>query len=294
MYQGRWLWGLVCILGGCAVHQYEPLDGVPELPDFAYTVNKDVRYSPPDWPQKLYGDIYIPKGDGPFPAVLVVHGGGWSGGSRSNRTATSKALAKAGFVAVNISYRLAPKTRFPGQLYDLQQAMHWMHAHARQYNIDPARIGGFGYSAGAHLVSLLALLTPGDALDKPYGGPQTRLKAVVSGGTPADLAAFGKSGRLLRQFMGGTKQQYPGRYAAASPSDHVSPAAPAFFLYNGQWDTLVPISQSENFAAKLQAAGVHVELYRLRFRGHILTYLIDGAAVKQGVIFLRRELLGDQ
>lgn len=294
MRTGRLICLLGFALGGCAVHQNSPLQSTPAVPDFAYTVTKDVPYTPADWPQELCADVYVPKGAGPFPAVLVVHGGGWSGGSRSNRTTTSIALAQAGFVAVNISYRLAPKTKFPGQLYDLQQAMHWIHAHSAEYKIDPTRIGGFGYSAGAHLISLLAVLTPSDALDKPYGGPETRLQAVVSGGTPADLAAFGKSGRLLRQFLGGTKQEFPGRYAAASPSDHVSPAAPPFFLYNGQWDTLVPISQSEDFAAKLQAAGIHVELYRLRFRGHILTYLIDGAAVEQGIIFLRRELAGAQ
>lgn len=281
----------------CAVHEFRPAgaedNATSSLPDYDFSITKSVVYTPEDWPERLDADIYMPQseGSGPYPAVLVVHGGGWSGGSPGSMQANSKALARAGFVAVNISYRLAPETQFPGQLHDLQQAMHWIHAHADEYKIDTARIGGLGYSAGAHLVSLLAVVQASDEIDQPYGGEQTRLAAVVAGGTPADLAAYEKSGRLLRQFMGGTNQEMPVRYAAASPIAHVSSHSPPFFLYHGQWDTLVPISQAENFARALHAAGVQTELYRLRFRGHLLTLVSDGAAVESGIAFLRRQLL---
>ncbi len=227
---------------GCAVHEFRPDQSSAQVPDYDFEVVESVRYTPDDWPSELAADIYMPEGAGPFPAVLVVHGGGWSGGSRGNMKSHSKALVRAGFVAVNISYRLAPDTQFPGQLHDLQQAMHWIHANAKQYKIDAARIGGFGYSAGAHLVSLLGVMRATDENDQPYGGKQTRLAAVASGGTPADLAAYEESGRLLRQFLGGTRQEMPERYAAASPITHVNAQSPPFFLYHGQWDTLVPIS----------------------------------------------------
>lgn len=287
----------VCVSCACAVHEFRPAEaadsGVASLPDYDFNVTESVVYTPEDWPKELVADIYVPQSEagGPYPAVLVVHGGGWSGGSPGSMDANAKTLARAGFVAVNISYRLAPETQFPGQLHDLQQAMHWIHTHAREYKIDTARIGGLGYSAGAHLVSLLGVIQPSDEIDQPYGGEQTRLAAVVAGGTPADLAAYEKSGRLLRQFMGGTNQEMPVRYAAASPIAHVSSHSPPFFLYHGQWDTLVPISQAENFAEVLHAAGVQAELYRLRFRGHLLTLVSDGSAVESGIEFLRRHLL---
>ena len=278
-------------LSACAVHEHRPDTTAAEsVPEYKIQHVGPVRYTPDDWPEALSADVYLPAAEGRFPAVLVVHGGGWSGGERSNMKGNAQALARAGFVAVNISYRLAPANQFPDQLNDLQQAMRWIHRNAEQYKIDTARIGGFGYSAGAHLVALLGVTHADSVLDEPYGGKQTRLNAVACGGTPADLAAFGKSGRLLRQFMGGTKQQMPELYAAASPITHVNANSPPFFLYHGQWDTLVPISQSENFAARLQSAGVHAELLRLRFRGHIGAYFIDGTAIKKSIDFLQREL----
>lgn len=278
------------LVSACSVREFHPDTADVAIPEYEFDSVQAVTYTPENWPSALEADLYIPDGDGPFPTVLVVHGGGWSGGSRGSMTSNARALARAGFVAVNISYRLAPATQFPGQLHDLQQAMHWIHANAAKYRIDTSRIGGFGYSAGAHLVSLLAVVQDGDDIDQPHGGPQTRLAAVACGGLPADLAAYEKSGRLLRQFLGGVRQEMPERYAAASPITHVSAKSPPFFLYHGEWDTLVPISQSENFAARLHAAGVYAELYRLRFRGHIASVLVDGSAIHESIEFLRSRL----
>ena len=296
MMRVYWL-ALLCMLTatGCAVHDNRPpqADAAEPPPTFEITVARDVTYTPADWPQALAADIYRPVGPGPFAAVLLVHGGGWAYGDRGYMEGAARALARAGLVAVNISYRLAPKTRFPGQLHDLQQAMHFIHRRAADFQIDTARIGGYGYSAGAHLVSLLAVLTDDDALDAPHGGPSTRLQAVVAGGTPADLRVYEESGKLLRDFLGGTQKQMPARYDAASPTTHVTSQAPPFFLYHGQWDWLVPMAQARAFAERLQAAGVHAEFYRMRFRGHIAAALFDGGAQAAGIDFLRRMLGAD-
>ena len=172
----------------CASHIGRPAAAVsPELSESGFTVLRDQVYSPTDWPQRLEADVYVPDRPGPYPAVLVVHGGGWERRSPEDMTEIAEYLAEHGFVAVNVEYRLAPAFRFPAQLHDVQQAMRWIHSQAEKLSVDTRRIGAYGYSAGAHLVALLAVVSEGGPLDEPYGGAETRLAAVVAGGTPADL-----------------------------------------------------------------------------------------------------------
>lgn len=170
--------------------------------------------------------------------------------------------------------------------------MRWLRASAARFEVDGARVAGFGYSAGAHLVALLGLAAADEALDTPHGGPDTRLQAVVAGGTPSDLRKF-EGGQLVPQFLGGNQQQVPDAYRLASPVVHVTGDAPPFFLYHGGSDMLVSIDHAEDFAAALESTGVHVELYRMHLRGHITAFLSDGAAVERAEAFLRDQLVVD-
>ncbi|MHA7835713.1 MAG: alpha/beta hydrolase fold domain-containing protein, partial [Algiphilus sp.] len=197
--------------------------------------------------------------------------------------------AEAGFVVMNVSYRFAPAHRFPAQLHDLQQALRWMRSEAEALMLDPQRIAGFGYSAGAHLVSLLSVAEGVEALDAPFGGPDTRLQAVVAGGTPADLRRF-PGGELVPQFLGGTLQEMPERFALASPVVHVDGRTPPHFLYHGTQDLLVGIEHAEALFSALEQAGVDAEFYRMRLRGHITAFLTDGEAVARAIDFLHRRM----
>src|SRR6476659_9232127 len=114
----------------------------------------------------LAADVYRPRGAGPFPGMLVVHGGAWRMGTRADLAAIAKALAEHGYTAVAIDYRLAPQYKFPAQIYDCQAAVRWMREHAKELKIDPNHIGGFGYSAGGHLVALLGTLDDKELREK--------------------------------------------------------------------------------------------------------------------------------
>jgi acetyl esterase/lipase len=282
---------LLCLgLSGCVRHLNAPDESVSLL-ETEWTVKRNLRYSPPDWPEKLFADLYIPQNPKPRPAVLMVHGGGWERRSREDMTWIAEALAADGFVVLNINYRFAPEYRFPAQLYDLQVAMHWLHDHSEQYAIDRDRIAALGYSSGAHLVSLMALVAsdgPGE-LDTPYGGPETRPAAVVAGGTPSDLRKFG-SGKLVEQFLGGTIKTLPDVYANASPITHVTANAPPFFLFHGSMDDLVPTHHATDFQAALASKGVSTQLYIMRLRGHIATFLTSHCALEAGTRFLYRQM----
>ena len=246
-------------------------------------------YTPPDWPQALTASVYQPIGIKRAPAVLVVHGGGWARRSPADMQRICKALASRGFVAVNVAYRLAPDHLYPAPVLDLRQALDWMVANASTLNIDPGRIGAFGYSAGAHLVSLLAVLETGrdpqwDASHRPH-----RLKAIVAGGTPADLTRWPKS-PLVNQFIGEGFKDNREKWIAASPISHVTPSAPPFFLYHGGFDQLVEVEQAHALKARLDDAGVHAELYTVPYHGHFSMFLLNRSAVHQGAEFLRRHL----
>ena len=279
-----WITGSL-LASACTLHQGQPPGDAPPALKTSYTITRDVTISPPDWPQALPADLYHPDGPGPFPAVLVLYGGGWRSGERTQLESIARALASRGYVALASTYRLAPAFTFPAQLRDVQLAVRWMRAHAQAQAIDPQRIGAWGYSAGAHLAALLGGIGPGDALYEPG----TRIAAVVAGGTPSDLTKF-TGGTLVPQFIGGTHDEKLEQFRAASPVHYVSADDPPVFLYHGGFDRLVPPDQATDYRTLLDAAGVPNELLILRGRGHITAFLTDGAAVDAGLEFLDRHL----
>jgi acetyl esterase/lipase len=224
-------------------------------------------------PGTLLADVYVPNASedsadsrnaglrdsvanahAPRPAVVIIHGGSWQRGDRARMARIAGGLADAGFVAVNIEYSLAPRYRFPAQLHDCRAAVLWIREHAAALNVDPERIGAFGYSAGGHLALLLA--TTGRSQSDP-----ARIQAVVAGAPPANLAAMpGPADRTLRRLLGADREEAPELYRQASPVAHVSADDPPAFLYHGRYDWVVPFTQSEDMARRLRAAGVTVEL----------------------------------
>lgn len=256
------LLGAIALLAGCMAgasrFQLAPVERV---------------YSPADWPQTLYADIYVPEKRGPHAAVILAHGGGWARRSRADMDGIARELAQAGYVAMNIDYRFAPEHVFPAQLHDLQIAVRWLRQHASDLDVDPDRVAVLGYSSGGHLASLLGLVAgQGGELDYPYGGQDTRVQAVVAGGAPMDLRKYA-GGRLVPAFLGGTRSEVPEVFAAASPVTHVHPEAPPFFLFHARQDRTVPLEHATDFQAALAAAGGDVELYEQTWRGHITGFL---------------------
>ncbi|GEK73689.1 MULTISPECIES: alpha/beta hydrolase [Halomonas] len=288
---------LPLLLGGCASQR--STDGIPAIeaqdnPAKAETSFRrlpDRVYTPPDWPAPLTARVYLPDtpGDARRPAALVVHGGGWQRRSPDDMTPIAERLAARGYVVANIGYRFAPDHRFPAQLHDLQIAMTWLHDNADAWRIDTDRIVGVGYSSGAHLVSLLAVQQPGSPLDRPHGGERTRLAAVVAGGLPSDLMKF-DDGRLVREFIGGTRAEKPRAYRLASPARQVGPLTPPHFLFHGDRDSLVPVDHATDMYRRLDAAGVPAELYLQTWRGHITAFLTRDDAMDAALAFLDEQL----
>ncbi|MBR9812625.1 alpha/beta hydrolase [bacterium] len=275
------------LVAGCASHTAHVGDPAPKQRAESVREIPNITYTPANWPQALQGDLYLPTGLAqPRPAVLLVHGGGWERRTRADMDDIAAKLAKRGYVVFNISHRFAPQYQFPAQVNDLAQAVRWMRRNADQHNIDPDRIGGWGYSSGAHLVGMLGTLSPGDA---HYPGDDTRLNALVLGGTPADLRKF-EGGRLVPQFLGATQAQNFAVYEQASPTALVSGDDPPSFLYHGGMDLLVSADHAREMKAALDAADVPAELYIARLREHATMFVFGGGAEKAGMAFLDRAL----
>lgn len=240
----------------------------------------------------MKADVYVPKGEGPFPGVLVVHGGAWKMGSRVQLAGVAQILAEHGLVAVAINYRLAPQYKFPAQIEDCKAAVRWMRAEATRLKIDPDHVGGFGYSAGAHLVSLLGTTSPEDGLEgvaDPEEQPGTRLQAVAAGGTPCDFRQIPNDVDGLAFWLGGTQGELPEQYRLASPAAFITPDDPPFFFFHGEGDELVPLVSPTHMRDELAAVGVHAELHVVPKIGHIACAL-NRDAVDRAVAFLEQNL----
>lgn len=255
--------------------------------DVTYGVTYVERPSGP-----VQADVYMPRGDGPFPGVVVIHGGAWHTGNRWQLAGVAQLLAEHGFTAAAISYRLAPKDKFPAQIDDCKAAVRWMRADAAKWKIDPEHIGGFGYSAGAQLVALLGTSGPEDGLEGVTDSkslPSTRLQAVAAGGTPCDFRPIPPGVDGLAFWLGGTQAQVPEQYRLASPASFVTRDDPPFFLFHGENDQLVPLMSPQAMRQELEAAGVPVEMYVVPKVGH-LACSVDLGAIDKAIEFLEKNL----
>ncbi|HVQ36327.1 MAG TPA: pectinesterase family protein [Pyrinomonadaceae bacterium] len=220
-------------------------------------LRKDVEYTRASG-ESLRLDACVPDGKGPFPAVILVHGGGWTGGDKAKGVDPLFApLTKAGVAWFSINYRHAPKYPFPSSIEDVESAIRWVREHAAEFNIDPRRLALVGESAGGHLVAMAAVRARED----------TRVAAVVPFYAPVDLLAESeRRGGLslsLRALLGRSFQideQAVKLLREASPINYVHAGLPPFLILHGTADMSVLYNQSVQLQAKLKAAGVACEL----------------------------------
>jgi acetyl esterase/lipase len=225
------------------------------------TIDQDLAYSKPG-SRELKLDIARPaEGDGPFPAVLVIHGGAWRQGNKADVRPILPQFVEHGYVAVSPEYRFCPQDAFPAQIHDVKAAVRWLKVNAKKYRIDPDRIGAMGFSAGGHLSLMLGLTTPNDGLegDVSAGAPDSRVKAVVNYFGPTDLAAKDIPDICkpwVKDFLGGSPQDRPDAAAKASPLTFVSKDDAPVLTFQGTKDSLVPYTQAIKLAEAMNSAGV--------------------------------------
>ena len=239
----------------------------PNLPD-TLTLNEKVecaRYGDVSIPL----DIYVPKAEGTYPAVLLIHGGGWKQRQVVNDKPLAERIAVKGYVVAQVAYRLSTEAKYPAALYDCKAALRFLRANAAKYKIDPTRIGVTGGSAGGHLSALVGMTGDMKNLEGDGGsaGQSTGVKAciVMAGGMDLVKANEPKNGEGTILFIGPITEKRD-LYVEASPITHVSKNSPPTLFIEGEKDTL-KIGRAE-MQEKLRAAGVPTELITLKDAPH--------------------------
>ena len=275
--------------------------GIPRRSD-THELVEDVVYASVDGVSLRY-DHYRPRrAIGPAPAVVFVHGGAWVHGDPSQAAGNALHLARRGIATISISYRLAPRHRFPAPLDDVRRGLRHVRAHAVELGIDPERIALMGLSAGAHL-AMLAHLAAGIPALAPELPPELSdvaetVRAIVLHYGPYDLArrrpfpdGFDPIGELLGERLvdeAWVRLASPVQYAALA-------SAPVLFVH-GTADAVVSYRESERMHAALERAGRAGELLLLEGAPHAFQTNWRGEANRRANAatdaFLERHLLG--
>ena len=240
----------------------------PKLPD-GTRAERNLEYGPHER-NKL--DVIVPKGDGPFPLVIWVHGGGWEGGSKESNPVVAVLLDK-GYAIAGVNYRLSKHAVFPAQIHDCKAAVRYLRANAAKYNLDPDRIGVWGASAGGHLVALLGTSCEVSELEGEVGikTGTSRVQAVCDWFGPTDLLKLSPpqaKENAVTRLLGGAPAAKKALAMSADPITHITRDDPPFLIIHGTNDRLVPLSQSELLHAALKKANVETELVVLDGAGH--------------------------
>lgn len=231
--------------------------------------------------QELKLDFYGPAfakdaGQKPRPCLVVIHGGGWEGGDRTQLSAWNARFVARGWAVAAVSYRLAPQSVWPAQGDDVRAAIAWLKTNARQLEIDPTRLVLLGRSAGGQLATAVG-----------YGAQDPGIRGVIALYAPHDMPfAWSVSReddalnsiRLFRQYFGGppdTPERLT-RYQSASGQLLATKDSPPTLLIHGVPDTLAWYRHSERLAARLTELGVKHTHLQLPWATHGFDFNPDG------------------
>jgi acetyl esterase/lipase len=234
--------------------------------------------------EKLVLDLCQPAGgNGPFPGLVWIHGGGWGYWSTPRAQCPIDTAASKGFVAISIDYRSTStkdssgkvKYPFPAQIEDVKCAIRWLRANAPKYRVDPQRIGIVGFSSGGHLALLAGFTEPADGFEGTGGnaGISSRVQAVVCSAGMVEAVSFYENqisyAQRVELLLGGKPGESPALYKAASPLTHVRRNNPPTLFFQGDIDTLCPPAQAQLLKNKMSDVGASCTVIIKQGKGHV-------------------------
>lgn len=258
-------------------------------------VEAGVAYAPGPM-GRLEMDIARPKGTGRYPGVVLIHGGGFSGGKRDSMLGMAKRLAANGYVAATVSYRLTPMFQFPLPLHDVKSAVRYLRANGAKYGLDGERIGAIGVSAGATWAQFLAVTRGVAGLEGngPNGHVSSAVDCAVSYYGRSDMRRAYEGSRnaatALPQLLGGDREAALDTHYRASPLAWVNPDSAPVLAIHGTRDQNVPFEQSLFLVERLKSVGVEAELETIAEAGHGFKGADEERAFARTLDFLNRKL----
>jgi len=263
---------------------------------------RDIEYrSGEDGP--LLARLYKPKGSGPFPALIEVHGGAWAAGDRLNNAPLDAALAKSGIVVLAVDFRMPPKHRYPASIADIHYATRWLKAHAGEFGSRADLVAGLGTSSGAHQL-LLSALKPSDpryaalplserpnidarlpylVLCWPISDPLARYRMVKERGNTRLVESHDAYWNSEAEMGEGN----PLRIVDAGEATNLPPA----ILLQGTGDDNVTPDMADKFTAAWRACGGQIELHKFAGQPHTFVMRDPGSDASRRACELARDFV---
>jgi acetyl esterase/lipase len=237
-------------------------------------------YNPPTSPQKLR------------PAILMIHGGGWRSGDRTQNNYLAGRLAASGFVAVPVEYRLSTEALYPAAVYDVKAAVRWLRANAHTYGINPDQIAILGFSAGGQLAALIGSTNGKKQFEGKGGqaGTSSAVQAVVDiDGILAFIHPESGEGDDSRRpsaatyWFGYSKTEKPVLWQQASALTHAGKNTPPMLFLNSSVDRMH--AGRDDLIAVLNKQGIYSEVHTFSDAPH--TFLFFNPWFEPTVIYIR-------
>jgi len=238
----------------------------------------------------LTADIYARAGVVAAPLLVQIYGGAWQRGRPGDDEAFARYFAARGYVVAAIDYRHAPAARWPAQIADVRTALAWLRAHAREIGADAARMVLVGRSSGAQLALVAAYQDGAPAVmgAVSFYGPVYLADGWREPPRPDPLHVRA----VLETYLGGTPDDVPDRYAAASPVTYVTSRSPPTLLVYGRRDHIVDVRFARRLEARLHDAGVPAVLLEIPWAEHAFDVLSDGLSAQVALFYTERFLAG--
>ncbi|MEB2786353.1 pectinesterase family protein [Algoriphagus persicinus] len=237
--------------------QIKPVYVVPndEVSEFRGNIYKELGR------RKLKVDVFSPKRTESLrPAIVMIHGGGWKSGDKELQIPMAIALAEKGFVTAVVEYRLSPEAQYPAAIHDVKEAIRWLKIHAKEFGIDTARIAISGSSAGGQIAALVGLASTQEYEGLTELEASSEVQAIIDmDGVLAFHHPESAEGQVASEWLGGTYEQKPKVWDAASPLYLTTPNLKPILFINSQYPRFH--AGRDELIVKLNEKGVYSEVH---------------------------------
>ena len=184
--------------------------------------------------RELHLDAFYTKGRLKNPAVLLIHGGGWKSGNKSQMNSIAQEIASKGYSCFSVEYRLSPEAKFPAGIFDVKNAIKYIKMNAEKFNINPNKIAVLGCSSGGQIAALIGTTNKNTAFEDNNGSNQnSNIQAIVDiDGILAFKHPESEEGKLASLWLGGTYEEQPEIWKQAAALSHVDKNTPPILFIN--------------------------------------------------------------
>lgn len=228
---------------------------------------KDLVYKKMD-SRVLHLDAFYKNENKKLPAVILIHGGGWKSGNKSQMQFMAQAIASKGYSCFAIEYRFSPEAKYPAAIFDVKTAIKFIKANAEKFNVDPSRVAVLGCSSGGQMAALIGATNENSAYeDKDDWNQNAKVQAIIDmDGILAFKHPDSQEGKTASLWLGGTYEEKPETWQQASALTHTDKNTPPILFINS--DMIRYHAGREDMIAILKKNGTYNEVQTIKNSPH--------------------------